>query len=50
MVTEKNYQSIIDECDKRSPDLSFESAATKPKNAAQEVELSQVHEKAIANY
>ena len=50
LVTEKNYQSIIDECDKRSPDLSFDSATTKPKNAAQEVELSQVHERAIENY
>ena len=31
LVTEKNYQNILDEADKRSPDLSFDSAVTKAK-------------------
>lgn len=51
MVTQKNYQSIIDECDKRSPDLSFDSAITKPKDALVEgAELGDVHARAIENY
>lgn len=52
LVTEKNYQSIIDECDKRSPDLSFDSAITKPKDTLvrESVELSEGHARAIENY
>ena len=51
MVTEKNYQSIIEECDKRSPDLSFDSAVTKPKDAPAEIsELSDIHARAVENY
>lgn len=51
MVTQKNYQSIIDECEKRSPDLSFESAITKPKDALLEVpEQNDAHARAIENY
>lgn len=52
LVTAKNYQSIIDECEKRSPDLSFDSAITKPKDGgiASSAELGEVHARAIENY
>ena len=52
MVTEKNYQSILDEADRRSPDLSFDSAVTKAKagSEGEKKELSESHAKAIENY
>ena len=51
LVTEKNYQSIIDEADRRSPDLSFDSAITSTKiTSLNATEINDTHARAIDNY
>ena len=45
-MTESNYQSIIDEAERRSPDLSFESAAQRGITSLS----SDTKERALENY
>lgn len=44
-MTENNYQSIVEEVERRSPDLSFESAALKNQES-----YSETKERALENY
>ena len=51
-VTQANYQAILEEADRRSPDLSFDSAHTKGKNGTvnENGELTDSQFRAVENY